>query len=93
MERCFSPPFRRTSTWQNATTTWPPRRAQTPSCRLPLALVKLALLYGFAYLQEQQLDKLLPKMSPSDVLGPDWDLYVMTVMALLLAVLVYFRRA
>nr|XP_037272608.1 LOW QUALITY PROTEIN: protein sel-1 homolog 1-like [Rhipicephalus microplus] len=64
--------------------------AQLP---VALALVKLALLYGFAYLQEQQLDKLLPKMSPSDVLGPDWDLYVMTVMALLLAVLVYFRRA
>lgn len=64
--------------------------AQLP---VALALVKLGLLYGFAYLQEQQWDKLLPKFSPSDALGPDWDLYVMTVMAILLGVLVYFRRA
>lgn len=64
--------------------------AQLP---VALALVKLGLLYGFAYLKEQQWDKLLPKFSPSDALGPDWDLYVMTVMAILLGVLVYFRRA
>ncbi|XP_077493920.1 HMG-coA reductase degradation 3 isoform X2 [Amblyomma americanum] len=62
--------------------------AQLP---VALALVKLGLLYGFAYLKEW--DKLLPKFSPSDALGPDWDLYVMTVMAILLGVLVYFRRA
>lgn len=64
--------------------------AQLP---VALALVKLGLLYGFAYLKEQQWEKLLPKFSPSDALGPDWDLYVMTVMAILLGVLVYFRRA
>ncbi|CAN7995192.1 unnamed protein product [Ixodes hexagonus] len=64
--------------------------AQVP---VALALVKLGLLYGFSYLREQQWDKVLPKMSPSDVLGPDWDLYLMTVMALLLGVLAYFRRA
>ncbi|KAM7282211.1 protein sel-1 homolog 1 isoform X2 [Ixodes scapularis] len=64
--------------------------AQVP---VALALVKLGLLYGFSYLREQQWDRVLPKMSPSDVLGPDWDLYLMTVMALLLGVLAYFRRA
>lgn len=64
--------------------------AQVP---VALALVKLGLLYGFSYLREQQWDRVLPRMSPSDVLGPDWDLYLMTVMALLLGVLAYFRRA
>lgn len=64
--------------------------AQVP---VALALVKLGLLYGFSYLREQQWDKLLPKMSPSDMLGPDWDLYLMTIMAILLGILVYFRRA
>lgn len=64
--------------------------AQVP---VALALVKLGLLYGFSYLREQQWDRVLPKMSPSDMLGPDWDLYLMTVMALLLGVLAYFRRA
>ncbi|XP_064490270.1 protein sel-1 homolog 1-like [Ornithodoros turicata] len=65
--------------------------AQVP---VALALVKLALLYSFQYFkeQQQQWDKVLPKVSPSQVLGPDWDLYVMTVMAILLGVLLYFRR-
>ncbi|GIY98527.1 protein sel-1 homolog 1 [Caerostris extrusa] len=60
--------------------------AQVPAA---LALAKLGFVYG---LQSLNFDVLLPNFNLNKVLGPDWDLYIMTTMALLLGIVVYFRR-
>ncbi|KAF8778091.1 protein sel-1 homolog 1-like [Argiope bruennichi] len=63
--------------------------AQVP---VALALAKLGVLYSLQHLQELNLDSLLPNVNLSKILGPDWDLYVMTTLAVLLGIVVYFRR-
>lgn len=54
--------------------------AQVP---VAIALAKLALLFGIKDFEEFDLDR---------VLGPDWDLYVMTALAVVLVLVVFFRR-
>ncbi|XP_076331776.1 protein sel-1 homolog 1-like isoform X2 [Tachypleus tridentatus] len=64
--------------------------AQIP---VALALAKLGVIYSLHYVEEINLDSLLPHINLVRMLGPDWDLYVMTFLAVLLGVLVYLRQA
>ncbi|XP_042906685.1 protein sel-1 homolog 1 [Parasteatoda tepidariorum] len=63
--------------------------AQVP---VALALAKLGIVYSLQHIQELNFDALLPNINMNNILGPDWDLYIMTTLAVLLGVVVYFRR-
>ncbi|GBM67151.1 Protein sel-1 1 [Araneus ventricosus] len=63
--------------------------AQVP---VALALAKLGVLYSLQHLQEMNFDSLLPNVNLNKILGPDWDLYIMTTLAVMLGIVVYFRR-
>lgn len=63
--------------------------AQVP---VALALAKLGIIYSVRYVKEYNWEMLLPSFSITHILGPDWDLYVMTTLAFLLGLIVYFRR-
>lgn len=63
--------------------------AQVP---VALALTKLGILYSVSYFKEYNWEKMLPAVSITRLLGPNWDLYVMTTLAFLLGIIVYFRR-
>ncbi|GFQ71509.1 protein sel-1 homolog 1 [Trichonephila clavata] len=63
--------------------------AQVP---VALALAKLGVLYSLQHIQEMNFDALLPHINLNKILGPDWDLYIMTTLAMLLGIVVYFRR-
>lgn len=63
--------------------------AQVP---VALALAKLGVLYSLQHIQELNFDALLPHTSLNKILGPDWDLYIMTTLAMFLGIVVYFRR-
>ncbi|CAG2101027.1 unnamed protein product [Medioppia subpectinata] len=63
--------------------------AQVP---VALARIKLGLVYGFESLNEYDLNEILSNLSVPKMLGPDWDLYLMTALALLLGFVIYFRR-
>lgn len=53
-----------------------------------LALLKLNFMFGMQSLQESPFWK----MDENDLLGSNWDLYLITMLAGLLGVIVYFRR-
>ncbi|XP_021363345.1 protein sel-1 homolog 1-like isoform X4 [Mizuhopecten yessoensis] len=65
--------------------------AQVP---VMLALAKLGVFYGVDIFNKEMEDynQLLLKFDPRFYLGPDWDIYVMTFLALLLGFIVLLRR-
>lgn len=63
--------------------------AQVP---VALALLKLAFLFAGDYLRNSELKDILGLLSPETVLGEDWDLYVFTVLAVILGVIFFLRR-
>ncbi|XP_054715724.1 protein sel-1 homolog 1-like [Uloborus diversus] len=63
--------------------------AQVP---VALALAKLGVVYSIQHIQELNFDTLLPSINLNKILGPDWDLYIMTTLAMVLGIVVYFRR-
>ncbi|XP_018494082.1 protein sel-1 homolog 1 [Galendromus occidentalis] len=64
--------------------------AQVP---VMFALMKMAIIYGFEYLNHFRWDNMGQAGTVlQKVLGPDWDLYVMSFLAALIAVLAYVRR-
>lgn len=63
--------------------------AQVP---VALARIKLGLIYGLESLQEYNWDHLMNNLNMSRLLGPDWDLYLMTGLAILLGLVIYIRR-
>lgn len=62
--------------------------AQIP---VALALAKLAFLFSFKYLEDFQWLH-LQERSLEELLGPDWDIYLMAVLSIFIAVLMLFRR-
>lgn len=56
-----------------------------------LALVKLYFLFATEYLQAFDLNDLL-NWSPSSFLGEDWDLYFISLLAMILATILFLRR-
>uniref|UniRef100_A0AAY4DCK5 Uncharacterized protein n=1 Tax=Denticeps clupeoides TaxID=299321 RepID=A0AAY4DCK5_9TELE len=65
----------------------------SPEAQVPvfLALCKLGIVYTLQYLQELNV-KLLSQVDLDQLLGPEWDLYLMTVIALLLGTVIAYRQ-
>ncbi|MCI4389760.1 hypothetical protein PGIGA_G00102160 [Pangasianodon gigas] len=66
----------------------------SPDAQVPvfLALCKLGLIYTLQYLQELNLKELVSQVDLDQLLGPEWDLYLMTVIALLLGTVIAYRQ-
>ncbi|XP_067877796.1 protein sel-1 homolog 1-like [Heterodontus francisci] len=57
-----------------------------------LALGKLAVLYVTEYVQQWDCADLWKLLDLDQLLGPEWDLYVMTMLALFLGTVIAFRQ-
>nr|AFA43701.1 SEL1L [Danio rerio] len=66
----------------------------SPDAQVPvfLALCKLGLVYALQYLQDLNLKEVLSQVDLDQLLGPEWDLYLMTVIALLLGTVIAYRQ-
>ncbi|CAB1457897.1 unnamed protein product [Pleuronectes platessa] len=66
----------------------------SPDAQVPvfLALCKLGLTYTLQYLQDFNLKELVSQLDLDQILGPEWDLYLMTVIALLLGTVIAYRQ-
>ncbi|KAK9303289.1 hypothetical protein QLX08_005047 [Tetragonisca angustula] len=64
----------------------------SPDARIPvaLALIKLSFLFGLDYLQEFSLADHLNKWD--QLLGQNWDLYLIGLLTGMLSLIIYFRR-
>ncbi|XP_029674131.1 protein sel-1 homolog 1 [Formica exsecta] len=64
----------------------------SPDARIPvaLALIKLSFLFGLDYLQEFSLVDQLDKWD--QLLGQNWDLYLIGFLTGMLSLIIYFRR-
>lgn len=68
----------------------------SPDAQVPVALARLKLSVIFA-MEQLKYDSLMGSLGGlfsygSKLLGPDWDLYMMTIFAIALGLLVYVRR-
>uniref|UniRef100_A0A1B6D7T2 Uncharacterized protein n=1 Tax=Clastoptera arizonana TaxID=38151 RepID=A0A1B6D7T2_9HEMI len=57
-----------------------------------LALMKLSVLFSLKYFQESPWQDWFTLLSFDQVLGPNWDFYLLTVLFGLLGIILYFRR-
>ncbi|XP_060908334.1 protein sel-1 homolog 1 [Labrus mixtus] len=66
----------------------------SPDAQVPvfLALCKLGLIYTLQYLKDLNLKELISQVDLDQLLGPEWDLYLMTVIALLLGTVIAYRQ-
>ncbi|CAL8393951.1 unnamed protein product [Arctogadus glacialis] len=66
----------------------------SPDAQVPvfLALCKLGLVYALQYLHDLNVDELLTQVDLDQILGPEWDLYLMTVIALMLGTVIAYRQ-
>ncbi|KAK7909751.1 hypothetical protein WMY93_014435 [Mugilogobius chulae] len=66
----------------------------SPDAQVPvfLALCKLGLVYTLQYLQDLNLKEVVSQVDLDQLLGPEWDLYLMTVIALLLGTVIAYRQ-
>ncbi|XP_036406370.1 protein sel-1 homolog 1-like isoform X2 [Megalops cyprinoides] len=66
----------------------------SPDAQVPvfLALCKLGLMYSLQYLHDLNVMELLSQVDLDQLLGPEWDLYLMTVIALLLGTVIAYRQ-
>ncbi|XP_032440575.1 protein sel-1 homolog 1 [Xiphophorus hellerii] len=66
----------------------------SPDAQVPvfLALCKLGLIYTLQHLQDLNLKELITQVDLDQLLGPEWDLYLMTVIALLLGTVIAYRQ-
>ncbi|MGH0180917.1 UNVERIFIED_CONTAM: hypothetical protein FKN15_005816 [Acipenser sinensis] len=66
----------------------------SPDAQVPvfLALCKLGLVYSLQYLQEMNARELMSQIDLDQLLGPEWDLYLMTIIALLLGTVIAYRQ-
>ncbi|XP_040017393.2 protein sel-1 homolog 1 [Gasterosteus aculeatus] len=66
----------------------------SPDAQVPvfLALCKLGLVYTLQYLQDLNLKEVISQVDMDQLLGPEWDLYLMTVIALLLGTVIAYRQ-
>ncbi|XP_073443800.1 protein sel-1 homolog 1 isoform X1 [Dendrobates tinctorius] len=66
----------------------------SPDAQVPvfLALCKLGLLYSLQFLQELNVKEMMSQVDMDQLLGPEWDLYLMTIIALLLGTVIAYRQ-
>ncbi|XP_078262974.1 protein sel-1 homolog 1 [Rhinoraja longicauda] len=66
----------------------------SPDAQVPvfLALCKLGMIYSMDYLSETKLREMWIQIDLDALLGPEWDLYLMTILALLLGTVIAYRQ-
>lgn len=66
----------------------------SPDAQVPvfLALCKLGMIYSMDYLSETKLREMWMQIDLDTLLGPEWDLYLMTILALLLGTVIAYRQ-
>ncbi|XP_053880997.1 protein sel-1 homolog 1 [Malaclemys terrapin pileata] len=66
----------------------------SPDAQVPvfLALCKLGLVYSLQYVRETNIREILSHLDMDQLLGPEWDLYLMTIIALLLGTVIAYRQ-
>uniref|UniRef100_A0A5F9CHX8 SEL1L adaptor subunit of SYVN1 ubiquitin ligase n=1 Tax=Oryctolagus cuniculus TaxID=9986 RepID=A0A5F9CHX8_RABIT len=66
----------------------------SPDAQVPvfLALCKLGVVYFLQYIRETNIRDMFTQLDMDQLLGPEWDLYLMTVIALLLGTVIAYRQ-
>ncbi|KAM4664263.1 protein sel-1 homolog 1 [Discoglossus pictus] len=66
----------------------------SPDAQVPvfLALCKLGALYSLQYVQDLNMNEMFSQVDMDQLLGPEWDLYLMTIIALLLGTVIAYRQ-
>ncbi|XP_055394799.1 protein sel-1 homolog 1 isoform X2 [Bubalus kerabau] len=66
----------------------------SPDAQVPvfLALCKLGVVYFLQYIRETNIRDILTQLDMDQLLGPEWDLYLMTLIALLLGTAIAYRQ-
>ncbi|KAM6393836.1 protein sel-1 homolog 1 isoform 2-T2 [Pluvialis apricaria] len=66
----------------------------SPDAQVPvfLALCKLGVIYSLQYVREMNIREVFSHIDMDQLLGPEWDLYLMTIIALLLGTIIAYRQ-
>ncbi|OCT65104.1 hypothetical protein XELAEV_18041346mg [Xenopus laevis] len=66
----------------------------SPDAQVPvfLALCKLGMLYALEFLHDMNVKEMVSQLDMDQLLGPEWDLYLMTIIALLLGTVIAYRQ-
>ncbi|KAB0342873.1 hypothetical protein FD754_019799 [Muntiacus muntjak] len=66
----------------------------SPDAQVPvfLALCKLGVVYFLQYIRETNIRDIFTQLDMDQLLGPEWDLYLMTIIALLLGTVIAYRQ-
>ncbi|XP_054682355.1 protein sel-1 homolog 1 isoform X2 [Grus americana] len=66
----------------------------SPDAQVPvfLALCKLGVIYSLQYIREINIREIFSHIDMDQLLGPEWDLYLMTIIALLLGTIIAYRQ-
>ncbi|KAM9290419.1 protein sel-1 homolog 1 isoform 2-T2 [Cariama cristata] len=66
----------------------------SPDAQVPvfLALCKLGVIYSLQYVREINIREIFSHIDMDQLLGPEWDLYLMTIIALLLGTIIAYRQ-
>ncbi|XP_061223530.1 protein sel-1 homolog 1 isoform X2 [Neopsephotus bourkii] len=66
----------------------------SPDAQVPvfLALCKLRVIYSLQYVREINIRDVFSHVDMDQLLGPEWDLYLMTIIALLLGTIIAYRQ-
>uniref|UniRef100_A0A803YBN3 Protein sel-1 homolog 1 n=1 Tax=Meleagris gallopavo TaxID=9103 RepID=A0A803YBN3_MELGA len=66
----------------------------SPDAQVPvfLALCKLGVIYSVQYIREINLREVFSHIDMDQLLGPEWDLYLMTIITLLLGTIIAYRQ-
>ncbi|XP_062492197.1 protein sel-1 homolog 1 isoform X2 [Pezoporus occidentalis] len=66
----------------------------SPDAQVPvfLALCKLRVIYSLQYVREINIREVFSHVDMDQLLGPEWDLYLMTIIALLLGTIIAYRQ-
>ncbi|XP_027763433.1 protein sel-1 homolog 1 [Empidonax traillii] len=66
----------------------------SPDAQVPvfLALCKLGVIYSLQYVREINMREVFSHIDMDQLLGPEWDLYLMTIIALLLGTIIAYRQ-
>ncbi|XP_065608104.1 protein sel-1 homolog 1 isoform X2 [Cyrtonyx montezumae] len=66
----------------------------SPDAQVPvfLALCKLGVIYSVQYIREINLREVFSRIDMDQLLGPEWDLYLMTIITLLLGTIIAYRQ-
>ncbi|XP_006157177.1 protein sel-1 homolog 1 [Tupaia chinensis] len=66
----------------------------SPDAQVPvfLALCKLGIVYFLQYIRETNIRDMFTQLDMDQLVGPEWDLYLMTIIALLLGTVIAYRQ-